>query len=104
MPDTLTIKTSGVAVLGEEQAKHFALSIFADMKVYLQQFTTCQTCGRCRIAFHHQRGTGSSGAGRLARGANRAIFEWQRKSLFNRGMAKGIVSKSLPILPRNDEA
>ena len=36
MSDTLTIKTSGVAVLGEEQAKHFALSIFADMKVYLQ--------------------------------------------------------------------
>ena len=37
MSDTLTIKTSGVAVLGEEQAKHFALSIFADVKAYLKE-------------------------------------------------------------------
>ena len=37
MSDTLTIKTSGVAVLGEEQAKYFALSIFADMKAYVRE-------------------------------------------------------------------
>lgn len=37
MSDTLTIKTSGVAVLGEEQAKHFALSIFADVKAYIKE-------------------------------------------------------------------
>ena len=37
MSDTLTIKTSGVAVLGEEQAKHFALSIFADAKAYIKE-------------------------------------------------------------------
>ena len=37
MSDTLTIKTSGVAVLGEEQAKHFALSIFADVKAYVRE-------------------------------------------------------------------
>ena len=37
MSDTLTIKTSGVAVLGEEQAKYFALSIFADMKAYITE-------------------------------------------------------------------
>ena len=37
MSDTLTIKTSGVAVLGEEQAKYFALSIFADMKAYIKE-------------------------------------------------------------------
>lgn len=37
MSDTLTIKTSGVAVLGEEQAKHFALSIFADVKAYVKE-------------------------------------------------------------------
>ena len=36
MSDTLTIKTSGVAVLDEEQAKHFALSIFADVKAYIK--------------------------------------------------------------------
>ena len=36
MSDTLTIKTSGVAGLGEEQAKHFALSIFADAKAYIK--------------------------------------------------------------------
>ena len=36
MSDTLTIKTSGVAVLGEEQAKYFALSIFADVKAYVK--------------------------------------------------------------------
>ena len=37
MSDTLTIKTSGVAVLGEEQAKYFALSIFADVKAYVKE-------------------------------------------------------------------
>ena len=37
MSDTLTIKTSGVAVLGEKQAKHFALSIFADVKDYIKE-------------------------------------------------------------------
>ena len=37
MSDTLTIKTSGVAVLGEEQAKYFALSIFADVKAYVRE-------------------------------------------------------------------
>ena len=37
MSDTLTIKTSGVAVLGEEQAKHFALSIVADVKAYVKE-------------------------------------------------------------------
>ena len=37
MSDTLTIKTSGMAVLGEEQAKHFALSIFADVKAYIKE-------------------------------------------------------------------
>ena len=37
MSDTLTIKSSGVAVLGEEQAKHFALSIFADVKAYIKE-------------------------------------------------------------------
>ena len=37
MPDTLTIKTSGVAVLCEEKAKYFALSIFADMKAYIKE-------------------------------------------------------------------
>lgn len=37
MSDTLTIKTSGVAVLGEEQAKHIALSIFADVKAYIKE-------------------------------------------------------------------
>lgn len=36
MPDTLTIETSGKAVLSEEQAKYFALSIFADMKAYIR--------------------------------------------------------------------
>ena len=36
MSDTLTIKTSGAAVLGEEHAKHFALSIFADAKAYIK--------------------------------------------------------------------
>ena len=36
MSDTLTIKTTGVEVLGEEQAKYFALSIFADMKAYIK--------------------------------------------------------------------
>lgn len=40
MSDTLTIKTSGVAVLGEEQAKYFALSIFADVKAYLREHRT----------------------------------------------------------------
>ena len=37
MSDTLTIKTSGVAVLSEEQAKYFALSIFDDMKNYIRE-------------------------------------------------------------------
>ena len=37
MSDTLTIKTSGVAVLGEEQTKYFALSIFADVKAYVKE-------------------------------------------------------------------
>lgn len=37
MSDTLTIKTSGVAVLGEGQVKYFALSIFADVKAYLKE-------------------------------------------------------------------
>ena len=37
MSDTLTIKTSGMAVLGEEQTKYFALSIFADMKAYIKE-------------------------------------------------------------------
>jgi hypothetical protein len=37
MSDTLTIKTSSVAFLGEEQAKHFALSIFADVKAYIKE-------------------------------------------------------------------
>lgn len=37
MSDTLTIKTSGVAVLGEEQAKYFALSIFANAKAYIKE-------------------------------------------------------------------
>ena len=37
MSDTLTIKTSGVAVLGEKQTKYFALSIFADVKAYTKE-------------------------------------------------------------------
>lgn len=37
MSDTLTIKTSGVAVLGEEQAKQFAFSIYASMKAYIKE-------------------------------------------------------------------
>lgn len=37
MSNTLAIKTSGVAVLGEEQAKYFAISIFADMKAYIKE-------------------------------------------------------------------
>ena len=56
MSDTLTIKTSGVAVLGEEQAKHFALSIFADVKAYIkehraeyEQWLTEQEAGEGKI-------------------------------------------------------
>ena len=37
MSDTLTIKTSGVAVLCEEQSIHFALSIFADVKANIKE-------------------------------------------------------------------
>lgn len=40
MPDALTIKTFGVVVLGEGQAKQFALSIFADAKAYIKEHRT----------------------------------------------------------------
>ena len=55
MPYTLTIKTSGVAVLGEEQAKHCALSIFADVKAYIKEHgAEYEQCLACLL--YHNRG------------------------------------------------
>ena len=40
MIDNLKIKTSGIAILSKKQAKHFALLILADIKVYINKHKT----------------------------------------------------------------
>lgn len=37
MPNALAVNTSGGVDMGTEQAKYFALSIFADMKAYIKE-------------------------------------------------------------------
>ena len=37
MTDTLAVKTSGEIIMGEEQAKYFAISIYAGVKTYLKE-------------------------------------------------------------------
>lgn len=36
MPNALTVNTSGAVLMGDEQAKYFAMSIFSEMKAYIK--------------------------------------------------------------------
>ena len=37
MPNAITVNTSGAVLMGDEQAKSFAMSIFAGLKAYVRE-------------------------------------------------------------------